>query len=154
MALTARVGISGGRQAVNLPSDQDQIMDRLNLIPFAKGGTLMPEGPATFNVARPGVCDPFLTRVFCGFSGPPPASPPMVASTRAAPPGEPWKTSSAENPIQREAAAPLQPLPRRLRDPSHLESQSPQRCGNRPGGTCFSSPRNTKARSSTSTTTV
>src|SRR5262249_26479111 len=60
MALTMRVGIAGGRQCPNLPSDQEQIMNLLNQIPDAKGGTLMPEGPAVFEVPRLGLCNSFL----------------------------------------------------------------------------------------------
>lgn len=60
MGLTFRVGIMQGRHCPNLPSDQEQIMELLNRIPYDKGGARMPEGPATFRAPRPGFCDSFL----------------------------------------------------------------------------------------------
>lgn len=88
MALQGRVGISGGRQAVNLPPDQDQVMDRLNLIPFARGGTLMPEGSATFEVPRAGICQSFLHQSILRFQR---SNPGLTADGCVDPGGATWR---------------------------------------------------------------
>jgi len=73
----------------NLPSDQDQVMNLLNLIPLDRGGTLMPEGPATFEVPRAGICQPFLHQSILRFQR---SNPGLAGDGCVDPGGATWRT--------------------------------------------------------------
>lgn len=65
--LSGAVGIRKGKQCANALADQLRVIDLLNLIPVAKGGTLYPLGPTRFRAPRAGFCDPSLSNLIAAF---------------------------------------------------------------------------------------